>query len=284
MSYHHTAAPGTGKDRFHWLVHFVEQRHQAYLYRVGQSHTPPTDPTICTYRFTNLKRSLDRGTIEIIDWLKGMPRASLPFYVLVARIINKAEILREYEPALSRGYDEYRFLQLMNRRLERHQPIRSNAYMMTTHGAATPWPVFYASGVIANAWRQRYDWMWEGGLPEVTCAAYAERLSRMHGVGSFLAGQIVADLKLLSTALTHAADHETFCAPGPGSKRGVKHLDWVDERTWEDKVARVHAIVNATLTNMKARYRVDRQDAQNVLCEFDKYMRVQQGQPYRRRL
>lgn len=263
------------------VVRFAEQRHHAYLWREGL-HPPPTDPILRDYRFCNLSRQLDRTTIELMQVYSHIPMKELPFIVLVGRVINSASILVEYLPHL-RPYNAEGMLRAMRDRLTRRESIRSNAYMMTTHGSTIAWPVFYANVVFMQAW----EWVGRGEdllsgvktLGPPTLARAEQVLTSITGVGSFLAGQIIADLKPLLPWMRRTPDYLTYATPGPGSRRGAHRLDL----PWHTAVPATQQAVQAMLFAHHATYAVDAQDAQNVLCEFDKYCRVREGSPYRRR-
>lgn len=83
-----------------------------------------------------------------------------------------------------------------------------------------------------------------------------------------MAAQFVADLKR-TWLLGNARDVMTFCAPGPGSQRGLNILLGTPNKEW--KQPDFQEEVN------KLRDRIpliiDAQNVQNCLCEFSKYMR-----------
>jgi hypothetical protein len=109
-----------------------------------------------------------------------------------------------------------------------------------------------------------------------TCSAYWRALQGLEGFGSFMAAQVVADLKNAAFhPLAKAPDFWTFVAMGPGSKRGLNRLLGRHIHTamsplafqgyMEDLADEVPAMIHA-------------QDLQNCLCEFDKYQRVLTGE------
>lgn len=102
------------------------------------------------------------------------------------------------------------------------------------------------------------------------------KLSEVYGLASFLAAQVVADLKnTLNHPLYNAEDKFTFSAPGPGSLRG---LSWF----WEEKVTSKNYHSKIEQANEILQYELDEdilnilcmQNLQNCFCEYDKYMRV----------
>jgi hypothetical protein len=111
---------------------------------------------------------------------------------------------------------------------------------------------------------------------------FFKRLKQYDTMGSFLAAQVVADMKFQGHA-RHAPDWWTFAAPGPGSERGLnrvlerpKDTPWRGA-TWHSALADLHAAINpmAVKHNMP---KISAQDLQNCLCEYDKYQRVLLGE------
>jgi hypothetical protein len=96
------------------------------------------------------------------------------------------------------------------------------------------------------------------------------------GVGSFMAAQVVADLKH-TEYLKDAPDWWTWAAIGPGSKRG---LNWYFDGDQRGKTGvknfleRLHQMEDEVLPLLSSDIpKIGSQDWQNVMCEFDKYCR-----------
>lgn len=261
------------------LAHFITQRHVAFMWR-KHGGPAPTDEVLRTYRFCNLSRALDAGTIALWKQYRKVPLGHLPFVVLVARCVNHADTLQELlqAGALTPTYNASSARSNLNYRLANKLPIRSQAYMATTHGLSIPWAEFYAETVWQGAWDNRK--LLQGHTS--TLSLYADRLRRISGIGSFIGGQIIADLKAHMPWMMALPDHDDFAVPGPGSKRGYALLK--SDLTWHATVIQVRDWANDILRSLGASYSVDAQDAQNILCEFDKYMRVVRGGKYNRKL
>jgi len=115
-----------------------------------------------------------------------------------------------------------------------------------------------------------------------SCAAAAQALQGIEGIGSFLSAQIVADLKNTPEhPLFSAVDKHTFVQHGPGSLRGASWFHYgcaegVTPANWPEKFAEIRKYVDANWPSIVVPP-IDNQDLQNCLCEFDKYMRVSSG-------
>jgi alpha-glutamyl/putrescinyl thymine pyrophosphorylase clade 1 len=109
--------------------------------------------------------------------------------------------------------------------------------------------------------------------------AYA-KLSALDGMGPFMAGQVIADLKE-TPVLKRAKDWSDWCAPGPGSMRGLNRIRGNPlDKKWKD-AAFINALVElrrdmARLAPIAADLCL--QDLQNCLCEFDKMERTLHGE------
>jgi hypothetical protein len=100
---------------------------------------------------------------------------------------------------------------------------------------------------------------------------------RITGLGSFLAAQVIADLKnTLNHPLNAAVDWYDWAAPGPGSLRGI---EWALGRrvTPSNFLAEATQLRELIYPKLRDIYELHMQDFQNCLCEFDKYMRVSTG-------
>src|SRR5438105_15599884 len=102
-----------------------------------------------------------------------------------------------------------------------------------------------------------------------------------YGIGSFMAGQIVADLRW--AIRNNWADRFCWAPMGPGSKRGLnRFLDQpvkasMSQDQFQDGLERVIKLCKKSL-NLNFWDRLEAIDYQNCLCEYDKYSRVLLGE------
>jgi hypothetical protein len=105
---------------------------------------------------------------------------------------------------------------------------------------------------------------------------------KFYGMGSFLAAQVVADVKY-TPLLAGATDWHIWAAPGPGSQRGLNRLvgrevtaPWKAAAEW---LGYLHLVRSELNTCLPAKWEpFHAQDVQNCLCEFDKYTRAKNGE------
>lgn len=254
------------KDLF---VHWVNERESIRIKKENGLAKPWTrDKTMQEVYFCNVRREDDKTTRWIADnWrIKGNPHPELA--MMTARIFNYPPTLKEIGPPekdLSKWFTHMNEV-LRNRALA-GQPIWSGAYIISTNGR----PVDKAShclGMLRNA-SERMPVL----VPGILCSAAHRALQRLDGLGSFLAAQIVADLKHYpGHPLVDADDWWRFSAHGPGSLRGLSWFfrDRITPRTYSASINAAHDIVSDRLCVKP----ISMQDLQNCFCEYDKYMRV----------
>jgi hypothetical protein len=106
-------------------------------------------------------------------------------------------------------------------------------------------------------------------------------LATCFGIKTFIAGQVSADLTYIMGQLLNAEDLYTYAPKGPGSQRGLNRLH-------ERHIAARFVLNRFNDELMEAREKIitsNREledltlhDVQNIMCEFDKYLRVKFGE------
>lgn len=225
------------------------------------------DPVFQVTYFCNVNREHDKVTQWIRENYTREYFGGNGVYELAmcaARIFNLPETLADIQNYLStKQWNGVKF-RLQTRQNE-GKKIWSGAYVITTHGRKMS-KIDYCVEIL--------EAVGEGinrGPAIQTCAEGYRRIMEFEGFGSFLAAQVVADLKNTEGhVLQEADDWYTFSAPGPGSIRG---LSWyfgkkITYATYQEHIAEVAR---------DQLWEDCMQDLQNCMCEFDKYCRVKSG-------
>lgn len=266
------------------LAAFIKERESIRVKKEAGKPRPWTnDPILGKYRFCNVHREDDR----VSRWLRGYwyPRfAGNPdiwFAAVVARLLNLPESLWAVQEYIL-PFKPKAFAEHLHFRKEHMQKNFNAAYIVSTNGKAMGKVDYITEHVLKPLWAKRELLRPSAGgkykrEPCDTLAAYHEMLMKFDGLGSFIAAQVVADLKYMEP-LKSASDWWTFAASGPGSRRGLNRVcgappnqpmtergfRWDLEMLADDKAIKplgLHA-----------------QDLQNCLCEFDKYERARLGE------
>ena len=265
------------------FMSFVIERHRIYESRLRGDPAPWTkDPILAEWKFCNVYRELDRVTQWIrVNWRKpNRDDPDLWFAMVVARFINWPDTLAELGYPVP--WNTERFLDVLTNRKHRREKIWTGAYMVRAGPTEGQEKAEYYKGLFDYYWSQRDTIRPKKGD---TLNSWHMQLGMYEGFGSFMAAQIVADVKYVEPLLS-ATDWETFAASGPGSRRGLNRVvghdvkaPWTED-DWRLTLARLRAETapRFTVTGMQVPHA---QDLQNCLCEFDKYERVRlgEGQP-----
>lgn len=258
---------------------FVIERHNIWRRRASGQKGPWTrDEILLKYRFCNVYRELDRTTKWITDnW--RTPHENDPhlwFAMVVARLVNHPETLAQI--SLPGRWNKAQFLKIMLGRKERGEKVFGSAYIVSTNGVERNKADYLADEVLDPMWEQREKLKPKQGD---RLQDFFSRLMTFQGMGSFMAAQVVADIKYVYP-LSEARDWWTFASSGPGSRRGMSYLLGYDPRTqwkeheWKEALMELSMIMNPIVEAAKLP-RLHNQDLQNCLCEFSKYRRTQLG-------
>ncbi len=247
------------------LVYWILERENIRKAKEAGKPKPwSEDPVFQKVYFCNVHREDDRVT----RWIRRNYTHDLfgdryELAMCVARIFNLPNTLHAIKMNLRFG--QWGGIETaLGLRQDQGHKVWSGAYVITTHGRKMS-KLDYCIEILQAAERVL-------PLPFLrTCDNYHRKLMQLEGFGSFLAAQVVADLKNTTGHwLASASDWMTFSAPGPGSIRG---LSWYFDKkvtyaTYQEHIAEVARDLH---------WRDGMQDLQNCLCEFDKYCRVLSG-------
>ena len=247
---------------------FVKAREQVRLNRAaGLPRDEWTnDTTLSTYKFCNIDREHDAGTIFNREYIR--PLYNSPNYIAIARLartINRPETLKAM---LDEG-------------------IITEAGLNPTD--VSEWATEYkAQG--GKLWKPAYH----SGKPSVKGLTFADWLSvvvqdtndmtpelmkaielgnnvgilaafeRMSDVGSFSANQIIMDIAH-TPLMAHTDYKDNFTSIGPGSKRGLVEV-FGNATNYLDKFAELRAGLPEEVSSLSLH------NIQNCLCEYSKYV------------
>lgn len=197
----------------------------------------------------------------------------------MARMVNRIKSLEKL--GFPEEWDAERFKTIARATQNNGEKFWGNAYTISTCGRKMPKEDYVADHVL-NSVHALQPAM--AALDRPTLEHYHSVLmNSVDGLGSFLAAQVVADLKHTPLhALESARDWWLWAAPGPGSKRGLDRFDGGAKGAFTARLAQAACTVGPCIAP-ELLVKMDMQDWQNCMCEFDKYLRVKEGGHVRNR-
>lgn len=233
------------------------------------------DPHMGLVRYCNVRREDDKVT----RWLAQhwRPQHHAVWQIVLARMVNYIPTLEEILPVLGNERPALHVKEVMRARRLGGEKLWTSAYTISTCGKSMD-KVDYMLGVVDECigrWGDISDFDQAKGN---TLAAAHGALMRVDGLGSFLAAQVVADLKnTKGHRLQNAHDWHMWSAPGPGSLKGLSEYfeKVVTPRTYHNHIHKCWEDVRPLLP--PGLQDLHMQDFQNCLCEFSKFMRVRRG-------
>ena len=276
-----TARPA--RTPYESIRYWVEERES--LRQKKEAGLPPPwtdDPILHQYRFCNVKRADDRVSRwilhHIIEPYRDHP--NLWLMLAIARWVNWPPTLQELMTEQAWPTEEpdwVRMAAIVEARQARKEKTFSGAYKVngkSDHKGTPKAQTVFRNFLGRELWLQR-DRM-EAVVRMGQQTPVHQFLVGLHGWGSFMAGQVVADLTW-TPLLSGAEDLDTWAAKGPGSQQGLNRLAGrpVDSQISQERaVAEMITLRHRLIADLPWVTTCTLMDIQNVCCEGDKYLRV----------
>lgn len=258
---------------FQRVLYWIEERESVRIKKESGKQRPWTDDTILREnRFCNVRRMDDRVSQWLLNnWYKPYfdhPNA-LVACVLARHFNNPATLSAITRYVYGASYMPEAIVKTIQRLKETGVTVFNPAYIIRAEtGDKT-------ITVVRNVAQPIYDS--PPAIDTNSMQETVEALTGCYGLGSFMAGQIAADLRWAFAGTW--ADRDSWAAMGPGSKRGMNRLlnrevdaPMVQEEFLEHLsqfIAKAKKSLPISITS-----RLECIDWQNVFCETDKYNRV----------
>lgn len=263
------------------LAYWINERELMRIHKDSGMEPPWSQNFVMSQvRYCNVRREDDLAT----RWIKKNwrdPNADSPLLTLgmaTARMINWPPTLNVimFPSENFTGWAESAKKQIRAGQADMHK-MWTSAYTISTCGRAMRKEDYVLDHVLAQV--AAMSWDFSGDNLE---DGY-QKLRRVDGLGSFLAAQVVADLKNTpGHPLADAEDFWSWSAPGPGSVRGLQAFYrglWrgrpITASLYPHIVRECYDLTTPLLANYVGRLHM--QDFQNCLCEFSKYIRMKEG-------
>lgn len=254
------------------LVYWMVERDRIRVAKEAGAPKPWTaDPLLRDYRWCNVRRMDDRVSRWLLErWYDPRHDPNYQLYdALLARLVNWPESLAEILDV--REFEHVR--STLRARADRGEKVFTGAYVIPGVPGKNKVDSIIDL-VIAVADKEAEI------LKCSSMRATWARLTRFDGLGSFLAGQIVADLAHQGVGMEWP-DRLTWAPIGPGSARGINRLLGrpkilpVIQVEFEQLLPELRTALEPRVQDLWRDRGLIAMDVQNCLCEFDKYRRLQ---------
>lgn len=272
MKFDDTGLTEVQRDFYQWIVDREDARIGKEL---GLQKPWTQNPIIQQYKFTNVRREDDRVTKWIKDnWrdpYEGHP--NMWFAMCVARLFNWPDTLEMISFPIPYVYDMGEWLEKARTFLKyersKGKKIFTGAYLVSTNGMSMD-KIDYILDIVLKP-------LWEKGrapLDSETLEEYHKFLTQFNGLGSFMAGQVIADLKY-TPVLADASDWWDFAPLGPGSTKGLNIYNGKDaSKPLKQQQGLIWMKHLQKEVEVRLGMKLDIHDVQNCCCEYSKYIRV----------
>lgn len=266
-------------------INFVVERHKIYIRKTRHDPWPWTeDPIFQTYKFTNIYRQLDTGTVHatnnIINPYYNHPE--LFFNITLYRMYNRIST-QKFIGFISTDAEAYAVEQRVREYKEAGNKVFTAAHMLTGTMEGDKIHQILGTG-LTYLWEHRRELE---PKPGDTLEGTFKNILSIPSVGRFVGYEIVTDLRH-TRYLDNAPDIMTWCNAGPGAKRGIFRLLGLPVK---GKRAPGQYPGNALCLHI-IRFLLDftkpflpsymppweMREVEHSLCEFDKYERVRNGE------
>lgn len=262
------------------FYHWITEREKC---RVGREQNLPkpwtTDPILQSYRFCNVRREDDKVTKWIrVNWREpfdGHP--NMAFAMCFARLFNLPDTLQAIgfptTPPSMFGMWKEEVRARLHRRREDGLKLFNGAYIVSTNGRSMDKVDYLLDIVLSPIWYKLRP-----TKEDETLESYHAALMEFDGMGSFMAGQVIADLKY-TRVLCNALDWDSWAPIGPGSRRGLNryHGRPISAAIGTKQVLEELAVLQYAV-QQRCGLALPVHDIQNCCCEYDKYVRVVTGE------
>ena len=247
------------------FARFIEERELVRQRKDEGKPRPWTkDELLQTYHFCNVCRADDRVTIWIGKWAQNWAPKERWFAYAVARWFNEPETLK----LLPCTFDRDRYKAILKLMINNGQKVFRASYIINGF-PNMPKYISVVDKVLQPLWHTGKDDV----LNKFSMQDSHANLMALPGMGSFMAGQIVADWQTFGEI--RGTDKYIWAPIGPGSARGLQWVYGLPKPPKQDKAVE---LMQEAYDYLKARNRelVDRlilHDIQNCFCEMSKYVR-----------
>lgn len=277
------------QENYDVLVHYLNEREAIRLKRKQGLPGPWTDdPILSRYKFTNIKRINDRTTQWLLKHWYNPNRDKSPQILAlncaIARYFGSIEFMQAI--GFQQEWNPDFLMQTASDRLRRGDKVFTGAYIITNAGSTQPKQIVVVTQFL-TPFRNNLDNIIRVAQDHGRWRPVCELIQKLPGIGPFMSKEIALDM-MLTPVLENAEDKLTWSPAGPGAIRGLNRLHGRALQAGMNQAAAQHEMqsllgtlaMNKSFADYMPRIGVDFgvTDLQFCLCEFDKYLRVKNGE------
>lgn len=271
--------------RLNIAARWIEERESMRKHKAAGGKPPHSQyPAMADVRYCNVRRMDDKVSIWLMDRLyRGgyTERRTAVVACAVGRMVNLPQTLGFMYPYGFRKWDREHFRKYAHRVKHRHGQVFTGAYIIHGGGVLGASKIDVVGDVIESL-HKLMDKRGRPVLDDQSMRTTYSQLQQVSGIGSFMAGQIVADLRHVVQGTWW--DKDDFAPQGPGSTRGLLWLakseaNGLSTLAFNELFAEyLHRIRQyPAVRAIHADRGLEAHDYQNTLCELSKYVRVTTG-------
>ena len=270
------------------LIDFANERENIRVNRLKGKNVLTFDPILGRFRFCNVRRRHDRVSHWLIENYYRNNVGDVWFRALIARVINWPPTLqylmeKKVIPTLASEFNPDAFIAAMDELRSTNVKLYSSAYIVyPTRAKGNSKAENMTRMIIAPAIEKGEKLRTHISFGSIE--KFVNELASSFGIKTFIAGQVAADLTYIHGQLDNAYDLYSWAPMGPGSRRGLNRLynRPLKKAIKEGDFNRELVAVRGELIRSNKMFEdLTLHDVQNVMCEFDKYVRVMnnEGKP-----
>lgn len=210
---------------------FIQERHMVWYRRfvIGQKAPWTTNPVMLTYKFTNVYRELDRGTIFLLDNILGHgTEMEQVFNIIVYRMFNRIDTWKATgfleirdEGTSGANWEKQTSFILWRNRKDAGLSLYTDATIVCAYAQ-------FPGRDKLERFEYIFDHAFAGLVSLMKIIRKAKSLETVHkaltmlpGIGPFLAYEMAVDI---SYADWNNLGEDEWVNPGPGSQSGLKKM------------------------------------------------------------
>ena len=283
--------PAQRLKKFYW---WINERHRIYLNKEADKEWPWTkDEIMQTYKFTNVFRELDAETVKFHERIDDLDllQADKLYSMILFRAFNRAATYDMLIRGKTTHHTPAKMKRILHRAANRGKKIFTGAYIITNAGRSES-KIDIMCDALGVQWRGRrkiYDEMMEDG----TMQGCTNILRAYPMQGPFTSYEVICDMRYQPGMLDKAPDRKSWANLGPGARRGINRIVSGKKKPNVFHTTNEYIVFMVEMLKTSPKYRgkhvppLVMREIEHSLCEFDKWLRVDnnEGRPralYRR--